>query len=108
MPSTNCNPINHPNTHARTRRHNHPTQTTPIKAAAGCTHRILTSNGAAAEKSSANPARSDGEGNSVSASAATDPVAPTTIVATKATHATLRTPGASRYPEASASGLIAE
>jgi len=84
-PNTNCNtsnPASQTETRDRTRQHNHPTQTTPTKAAAGCTHRILTSRGAAAEKSSANPARKLGEGNSVSANAATDPVAPTTIVAT--------------------------
>ena len=60
------------------------TQTTPINAATGCTHRIRTNRGAFAAKSSASPARTLADGNSVSANAASDPVAPIKIVAATA------------------------
>ncbi|MEG9439065.1 hypothetical protein JAO29_23270, partial [Edaphobacter sp. HDX4] len=71
----------------RTRVASHNTQQRLIAAAAGWIHLILTNRGAELAKSAAKAAVSEGEGKSVSARAATAPVAPTINVDTAAVHA---------------------
>ena len=90
IPNTTCRPNNAATSQLSLERAlstSQITQQNPKTAAAGCIHRIRTSNGEAAAKSETRAACIEGDGKSVSANAASAPVEPTTIVAPSAIQA---------------------